>query len=124
VMLETQRQITALASAVPSPSELQKAKNLEQAEFVFSQDSVLNEAMLLGRYEILGDYHLVDEYLTGIDKVTAGDVQRVIKQYLVASNRTVGQLTPTGMLPHGAEGMSGGQVHHAPDLQVMGEVVR
>lgn len=124
VMAETENQLSALAAATPAADELQKAKNLEQAQFVFGQDSVLNEAMLLGRYELMGDYHLVDQYLPGIDKVTAGDVQRVVKQYLVATNRTNGQLVPTGILPHGGGGMSGGQVRHAPDFPTAGEVVQ
>lgn len=124
VMAETEGQISTLSSKLADAAELQKAKNLEQAQFVFGQDSVLNEAMLLGRYEMLGDYHMVDQYMAGIDKVTSADVQRVVKQYLVASNRTVGQLIPTGVLPHGGEGMSGGQVRHAPDLPSLGEVVQ
>ncbi|HUA33893.1 MAG TPA: pitrilysin family protein [Candidatus Binataceae bacterium] len=125
VMAETENQLSALAAAMPAADELQKAKNLEQAEFVFGQDSVLNEAMLLGRYELMGDYHLIDQYLPSIDKVTAADVQRVVKQYLVATNRTNGQLVPTGILPHGGGGMSGGQLRHAPGFPVAaGEVVQ
>jgi hypothetical protein len=51
-----------------------------------------------------------------IDKVTAADVQRVAKKYLVANNRTLGVLMPTGILPHEQGGGSGGMVHHAPAL--------
>ena len=70
----------------------------------------MREAEMLGVYEMLGDYHLVDKYLDGIDKVTAADVQRVTKTYLVASNMTEGVLVPTGVLnheaAHGGEGIS------------------
>ena len=96
--------------------ELQKAKNLEQAAFVFAQDSIFEEAMQLGVYEMLGDYHMIDQYLGEIDKVTAADVQRVAKKYLVANNRTLGVLVPTGILPHEQGGSGGGMVHHAPPL--------
>jgi zinc protease len=125
VMAECERLLTQLGNDPIPADELQKSKNLEQAEFVFSQDSVFREAMQLGVYELLGDYRLLDKYLPGIDKVTAADVQRVTKKYLVATNRTVGMLVPTGVLPHGSEGMSGGEVRHAPDHDVLcDEVVR
>ncbi|MGC1341202.1 MAG: hypothetical protein WA854_02680, partial [Candidatus Binataceae bacterium] len=93
--------------------ELQKAKNLEQAEFVFSQDSILEEAMLLGVYQMLGGYKMVDQYLANIDKVTAADVQRVARKYFVDTNRTVGVLIPTGVLPHEMAGGGSGGVRHA-----------
>jgi zinc protease len=112
---EVDKEIAELRDKPVGAEELQKAKNLEQAEFVFGQDSVFREAMMLGIYEMLGNYRLVDQYLAGIDKVTADDVQRAARKYLVDSNRTVGVLTPTGVLPHGAGGggPGGGQVHHA-----------
>ena len=89
---------------------MQKAKNLEQAEFVYGQDSIFNEAMQLGVYEMLGDYKMIDQYLPSIDKVTAADVQRVAQKYLVKDNRTVAILEPTGLLPKqaGGAGPSGG----------------
>ena len=88
----------------------QEAKNLEQAQFVYGQDSVMREAEMLGVYEMLGDYHMVDNYLDGIEKVTAADVQRVAKTYLVATNMTEGVLVLTGVLPHGGEGISRGEL--------------
>ena len=113
-MAEIDKEIAELRDHPVGAEELQKAKNLEQAQFVFGQDSIFREAMLLGIYELLGDYKQLDEYLPGIDKVTAADVQRVARQYLVTENRTTGVLIPTGMLPKGAMGggLSGGQVRH------------
>jgi zinc protease len=116
VMAEVDRQLDIMANQPVAPEELQKAKNLEEAAFVFGQDSILREAELLGVYQMLGDYRLVDQYLGAIDKVTAADVQRVIKRYLVKPNRTVGVLVPTGLLPQEAGGGVGGAVHHAPPL--------
>ncbi|HUY19025.1 MAG TPA: pitrilysin family protein [Candidatus Binataceae bacterium] len=101
---EIDRQLAALRDKPVGQHELQKAKNLEQAEFVFSQDSIFREAMMLGLYQMLGSYRMVDQYLPNIEKVTAADVQRVARQYLVENNRTLGILVPTGMLPHGAGG--------------------
>lgn len=112
---EIDRQLAALRDKPVGEQELRKAKNLEQAEFVFSQDSIFREAMLLGLYQMLGDYRMVDQYLPNIEKVTAADVQRVASQYLVENNRTLGILIPTGVLPHGAGGGShpGGAVQHS-----------
>ena len=107
---EVEKELAALRDSPVGAEELQKAKNLEQAQYVFGQDSIMREAELLGVYEMLGDYRLVDKYLTGIDKVTAADVQRVAKTYLVASNMTEGVLVPTGVLNHPSGGLSGGEL--------------
>ncbi|HUO04521.1 MAG TPA: pitrilysin family protein [Candidatus Binataceae bacterium] len=115
---EIDSELAALRDKPPTAEELQKAKNLEEAEFVFGQDSVMHEAMMLGIYQLLGDYRRIDEYIPGIDKVTAEDVQRVAKKYLTTSNLTQGVLVPTGVLPtEGAGGAAGGQVRHAPDIE-------
>jgi zinc protease len=108
--VEVEKELAGMRDAPVGAEELQKAKNLEAAQFVYGQDSVMREAEQLGVYEMLGDYHLVDKYLDGIDKVTAADVQRVMKTYMVASNMTEGVLVPTGVLPHGAGGLSGGEL--------------
>ena len=112
-LAEVDKEIAELRDHPVGADELQKAKNLEQAQFVFSQDSIFREAMLLGIYELLGGYKQLDDYLPGIDKVTAADVQRVARKYLVNQNRSLGVLIPTGMLPKGAGGggLSGGTVH-------------
>ncbi|HYL60500.1 MAG TPA: pitrilysin family protein [Candidatus Acidoferrales bacterium] len=110
---EVEKELAALRDAPAPPDELQKAKNLEQAQYVFGQDSLMREAEMLGVYEMLGDYHLADKYLDGIDKVTAADVQRVAKKYLVATNMTEGVLIPTGVLRREGGGRSGGEVRHA-----------
>lgn len=113
-LAEVDAELAALRTTPVGAEELQKAKNLEQATFVYGQDSIFNEAMMLGLYQMLGDYRMLDRYLERIDKVTAADITRVASKYLVDSNRTVGVLVPTGVLPHPAGGPSGGIVHHAP----------
>jgi zinc protease len=74
--------------------ELQKAKNQIESEFIFSQDSIHTLAEMLGRYEAVASWKLLDSFLEGVRKVTAADVQRVAKQYLVQENRTVAILIP------------------------------
>lgn len=74
--------------------ELQKAKNQIEAEFVFAQDSVHMLAELLGSYESAASWKLLPSYVDRIRQVTAADVQRVARQYIVADNRTVAILIP------------------------------
>ncbi len=74
--------------------ELEKAKNQLEASFVYGQDSLFYQAMVLAQYEIVSSWKAVDDYVPSIRKVTAEDIQRVAKEYLVAENRTVGILVP------------------------------
>jgi len=74
--------------------ELEKAKNQLEASFIFAQDSLFYQAMLLAQHEISFGWKAIDDYLPSIRNVTAEDIQRVAKRYLVPDNRTVGILIP------------------------------
>jgi zinc protease len=74
--------------------ELEKAKNQLEAGFIYGQDSLFNQAVLLAQHEIALDWRAIDNYLPSIRKVSAEDIQRVAKRYLVPDNRTVGILIP------------------------------
>jgi zinc protease len=119
VLEELDHELSRLREKPIGTDELQKAKNQEQAGFLFGQDSILRQAMELGVYEMLGSYKMYDDYLAGINRVTADDVRRVARQYLVAANCTVGVLVPTGLLnrPGAANGESGGVIRHAQDMR-------
>ncbi len=81
----------------PSADELRKAKNQVQSGFVFSLENVQGLAEAIGRSWILtgsptsfmGD---VDQ----IEKVTAADVQRVVKTYLTSDLATIVVIPPKG----------------------------
>jgi zinc protease len=75
--------------------ELEKAKNQLEAAFIYGQDSLFYQATLLAQHEIcLDDWRAIDSYLPSIRKVSAEDIQRVAKKYLVSDNRTIGILVP------------------------------
>jgi zinc protease len=74
--------------------ELEKAKNQLEASFIFRQDSIFYQAMLLAQHEIALNWRAIDDYIPSIRKVSAEDIQRVAKQYLIPDNRTVGILVP------------------------------
>ena len=89
-----QTEIERLKNEPVSERELEKAKNQIEASFIYAQDSLFYQAMMLAHYEINGSWKAIDSYIPSIRKVTADDIQRVAKQYLVDENRTVGILVP------------------------------
>jgi len=88
------QEIERLKREPVSKRELEKAKNQIEASFVFGQDSLFSQAMHLARYEISLNWRAIDDYIPSIRKVSAEDIQRVTKHYLVPDNRTVGVLIP------------------------------
>lgn len=77
----------------PTERELQKAKNNKLMELYYSLETINGKANTLGTYELyLGDYKKMFEAPELYEKVTAADVQRVAKKYLVPGNRTIGVL--------------------------------
>ena len=91
-----EKELAAIVSDSVSAHELTKAKNQIEAQFVFAQDSNFYQAMLLARFELIGDWRRLDSYLPAVRAVTADDVRKVAREYLVADHRTVGILVPTG----------------------------
>jgi zinc protease len=90
------KEIKRLQNEPPTEQELQRAKNQVEAARVFEQDSNFRHAMLLGQAETVGaGWKRVDQFLERIRAVTARDVQRVARQYLIEDARTVGILIPT-----------------------------
>jgi zinc protease len=90
-------EVAKLGAKGPKGDELRKAKNQVQAGFVFSLENAQGLAEAMGRSWIhtgnpssfMGD---VDQ----IEKVTAADVQRVVKQYMTADNSTIVVIPPKG----------------------------
>lgn len=94
------KEIKRLQADPPTEQELQRAKNQVEAARFFEQDSNFRHAMLLGQAETIGaGWRKVDQFLERIRAVTAKDVQRVARQYLIDDNRTVGSLIPLPAKP-------------------------
>ena len=82
--------------------EIEKAINAEKRAFASGLGSSLQRAILLGEYAAFwDDPNLINTYVDRLSKVTAADVQRVARQYLVATSRTVVVTNPK---PAGAQG--------------------
>jgi len=88
------QEIERLQKEAVGERELEKAKNQLEAEFVYAQDSLFYQAMVLAQYEIARDWQIADDYVPSVRKVTAQDIMKVAKKYLVPDNRTVGVLVP------------------------------
>lgn len=76
--------------------ELKRAISQAEAGYIFEKDSVQAQGRQLGENAMRGDWKYGETYTDHLRKVTAADVQRVARQYLVVDNRTVGYFEPLG----------------------------
>ena len=89
-------EIERLRNEPVSEQELQKAKTRARAALVRQLDSNSGLAEQLTFYEVLtGDWRNLFQQLERIDRVTAGDIQRVARTYFTTKNRTVGVIETT-----------------------------
>jgi zinc protease len=80
--------------------EMQKARNQARSSFINSIGSALSRAVSLSHNALFyNDPNRINTRADAIAKVTAADVQRVAKQYLVKTSRTVIHTVPKGSTP-------------------------
>ena len=87
-------EIKNLQTDLVEPKELEKAKNQVTANFYLSMDSLFYRGMVLGKLASVARWDLVQEFIPKINQVTAEDLRRVAREYLVPENRTIGVLLP------------------------------
>jgi zinc protease len=88
-------ELERLKNEAVSAAELDKARNLILADFYRQLKTIAGKANLIGQAEnYFGGYAKLFDYDQRINKVTAGDIQRVAKKYFTAQNRTVATLLP------------------------------
>jgi zinc protease len=88
-------EIGKLAARGPSNDELRKAKNQMQSSFVFSIESTQGLAEAIGRSWIAtGNPGTFVRDLDAIERVSAADVQRVVKQYMSTDQSTIVVIPP------------------------------
>ncbi|PSQ91647.1 MAG: peptidase M16 [Proteobacteria bacterium SW_6_67_9] len=91
-------EIAALKAGEIDTQELERVKTNVRARDVFERDSMFYQALCLGRLEMTGvGQDAYDAYLEGVEAVTAADVARVAKAYLVDERLTVARLVPQGV---------------------------
>jgi len=85
--------------------ELQKAKNTTRRNLINGLQSSILRAITIGQYAVYyNDPNLINERLNKVEAVTKEDVQRVAKEYLVDTNRTVVITMPKAKPATGASG--------------------
>jgi zinc protease len=90
-------EVARLGDKGPAPDELRKAKNQVQSGFTFSLEHAQGLAEAIGRSWIqTGDPGQFMRDVDEIEKVSAADVKRVIKQYLGPDRATVVVIPPKG----------------------------
>ena len=88
-------EIGKLASRGSGGDELRKAKNQVQSSFVFSLENAQGLAEAIGRsWIVTGNPSSFLRDVDEIEKVSAADVQRVVKQYLSTDHATVVVIPP------------------------------
>ena len=84
-------EIEKLKTEPVSLEELKKAKTNVRARLIRELDSNFSLAMELAFYDVItGDWRNLFGELDKIEQVTAGDIQRVSREYFTSKNRSVG----------------------------------
>ena len=84
--------------------EMQKARNTARSAFISGLGSSLNRAIQLSEDALaFNDPGRINSRAESIARVTAADVQRAAKQYLVPANRTVVITNPKAAAPKGVQ---------------------
>lgn len=88
-------EVAVLGARGPAADELRRAKNQMLASMVFSLENVQGLGEAIGRSWILtGDANAFVRDADALDRLTAGDIQRVIKQYLTPDHATIVVIPP------------------------------
>ncbi len=88
-------ELEKIKSGEISDWEMEKAKNMLKASYVYAEETVQGKARQIGNFQtITGDPHFLDKFLKGIDRVTRPDVKRVFEKYLLEKGRRIIFLRP------------------------------
>ena len=99
-----QEEIAKIQSTPIADWELDKARNSARSSFINGLRSALNRAIQLSENAIaFDDPGRINTRAADIAKVTAADVQRVAREYLVETNRTVVVTMPKAAAPKGVQ---------------------
>lgn len=88
-------ELDKLRDGLVPEGELTKAKNQLIAQDYRERQTIAGRAQAIGVEQVFfGDWRHINEEEKLVNAVTAADVQRVVKKYLIPSNRTVATLVP------------------------------
>jgi len=101
-------EIDRLASTPAAEDEFAKARKQIRAQYVYSRETVTAQAFWLGQMEIIDHAARVDTLADELARVTPEDVQRIVRTWLVADQRTVGWQQPDDEVVHAGADIPGG----------------
>ncbi|MCO5216471.1 MAG: insulinase family protein [Thermomicrobiales bacterium] len=87
-------ELDRLKNELVPEDELAKARKQMRANYVYSLETVTGQAYWLGNMEIVDHAGRVDTFADEFAAVTAEDVQRVARTYLLPEKRTIGWQLP------------------------------
>lgn len=91
-------QIERIKKEPVTTEELKRVKAQVIARNVYSRDSMFYQAMQIGRLAAIGlDWRMLDDYVKKLNAVSADQVQKVARKYLVERNLTIAVLDPLPM---------------------------
>ena len=89
-------ELERIAEEGVSDAELQKARNMLLTDFYRDMATISGRANALGSFELFhGDWRELFDITDRYEAVSSEDLQRVVREYLHAENRTVVTLIPT-----------------------------
>jgi zinc protease len=95
IVREIDSELKKIWSGVISDWEMEKAKNMLKASYIYSDETVQGKARRIGNFQTMtGDPHFLDKFLKGVDRVTKADVKRAFEKYLSPKNRKTIFLRP------------------------------
>jgi len=95
ILKAIEEEIAILATQGPSAWEMEKAKNIIHASYIYADETVQGKGRQIGNYFTLtNDLHFIDTFLKAVEKVTVEDVKRVLMTYMVKQQKTIVSLLP------------------------------
>ncbi|MCX5804565.1 MAG: pitrilysin family protein [Proteobacteria bacterium] len=95
IIAEIEKEVSVLRKEGPTPSEIQKAKNMIKASYVYSIETVQGKARQVGNFQTLtGDPYFVDKFLAKIDQVNRDDIIMVMDKYISGKYKALAALLP------------------------------
>jgi len=90
ILRVTDSELEKTLSVSPSQREIEKAKNMIKASYIYAAETVQGKARQIGDFQTLtGDPQFLDAFIHAIDKVSIEDIQKVYRTYLVGKKRAV-----------------------------------
>ena len=92
------KEVVQLQNELVANEELERIKAQVLANAIYERDSMFYQAMQLGMLETVGiGWQKVDEYVDGVNRVTAEQVQKVAKKYFLDDQLNIVYLEPQPM---------------------------